>query len=63
MGILTYEDGEVVKGFWQNDRLNGLAEVTPAGAQSAKTVIYKNDMMIMVNDTGIDCSDICYAMV
>ena len=62
MGILTYKDGEVVKGFWQNDRLNGLAEVTPADAKKATTVIYKNDMMIMANDSGVTGGDIFYCL-
>lgn len=62
MGILTYKDGEVIKGFWQNDRLNGLAEMKPAGAKKAMTVIYKNDMMIMENDSGVSCRDICYCI-
>jgi len=61
-GILTYPDGEEIRGFWSNDRLNGLAKVKAPGAKKSVTVIYKNDMMIMANDTGVTTCDIIYAI-
>jgi len=39
-----------------------LAKVTAAGETESVTVIYKNDMMLMANDTGVTSCDIFYAI-
>ena len=61
-GRLTYPDGEKICGYWQNDRLNGLAIRTPAGGDP-EHVIFKNDMLIMTNNSGLSCGDIAYMIV
>jgi len=57
---LTYPDGETIEGTWQNDRLNGLAKRKEKGADAAETVIYKDDMCIQSNKTGVSCGDKVY---
>jgi len=37
--------------------------VKQAGADKAIVVIYKNDMMIMANDSGVTCCDVFYCVV
>lgn len=54
-GKLTYADGEVITGTWQNDRVNGLAYRTRHG--KTENVIYKNDILIIANVTGVSCCD------
>lgn len=58
-GRLTYPDGETICGTWQNDRINGIAIRRKKDGKD-ENVIFKNDMLIMSNDTGVDCCDIVY---
>jgi hypothetical protein len=59
-GRLTYADGETICGTWQNNHLNGIA--TRKVAEKTTTVIFKNDMLIMNNDSGLSCGDIMYGI-
>jgi hypothetical protein len=59
MGVLVYPDGETIKGYWQNDRLNGLATVHKKGF-STESVIFKDDLLIRTNSDGIRNKDIAY---
>lgn len=58
-GRLTYANGDVIESTWINDRLNGLALVSKKG-EEPETVIFKEDMKIMANDSGVSCCDIVY---
>jgi len=60
MGKLTYKDGSDMLGFWQKDRMNGLFKIKKAGFEHTTTVIYKDDMLIMVNDSGVSFGDYVY---
>ena len=60
MGILTYSDGQVIEGFWLNDRINGLCKVKQKGEKDFQQVIFKDDMMIMSNNSGVSCCDKFY---
>lgn len=60
MGKLTYKDGSDMLGFWQKDRMNGLFKIRKAGEEEYTSVIYKDDMLIMVNNSGVSAGDYCY---
>jgi len=51
-----------VTGFWQNDRLNGLARRKAPGQQEGEQVIYKNDMLIMANSSGVNGCECFYVI-
>jgi hypothetical protein len=59
-GRVTYANGEKICGTWQNDHINGIAVRNVAG--KAMTVIFKNDILIMHNESGLSRYDICYAI-
>jgi len=52
-------DGGTLDGMWANDRLNGLCTLKAKG-EAAETVIYKDDMLIQNNKTGISGGDLVY---
>lgn len=58
-GRLTYRNGEKIEGFWRNDRLNGIARQTQPGGKP-QNVIYKDDMLIQVNESGVSGCDYFY---
>jgi len=58
-GRLTYKDQTVLEGHWLNDRLNGLCKLKVKG-QEPETVIYKDDMLIQNNKTGVSGGDLLY---
>ena len=60
-GRLTYKDGETIDGTWLNDRINGIAVVTK-GKQKDQ-VIYKDDMKIQTNNSGVSAGDKFYVFV
>lgn len=61
-GMLKYPNGETIIGYWQNDRLNGLAKVKKQGQAEPDQVIYKNDMLIMTNNTGVNGAECFYVI-
>jgi len=58
-GRLTYKDGSTLDGSWSNDRLNGLCTLK-ANGEAPETVIYKDDMLIQNNKTGVSSGDLVY---
>ena len=61
-GVLRYNNGETIIGYWINDRLNGLAKVKKPGQQEPDQVIYKNDMLIMTNNSGVNGAECFYVV-
>lgn len=61
-GILTYKDGGQIQGTWINDRLNGLAIYKDGKDGKEETVIYKKDMLIMSNSSGVSGCDWFYVV-
>lgn len=60
--MLTYkEGGTIIEGQWQNDKLSGICKVTNDKGETTEC-IYKNDMMIMTNNSGLTGTDWCMAV-
>jgi len=57
------QNGDTIECAWINDRLNGLAIVTKQNEAAPNTVIFKDDMKIMANDSGVTCCDYFYICV
>jgi len=60
-GRLAMPNGDTIESTWINDRLNGLALVKKG--DKTETVIFKDDMKIMANNSGMDCGDWVYTVV
>ena len=61
-GRQTMTNGDTIECTWINDRLNGLALVKK-GDNDVHTVIFKEDMKIMANDSGLSWCDYFYILV
>jgi len=62
-GCQIQGNGTEVQGTWVRDRLNGLAHIRKKGEDKPTTVIFKDDMRIQANDTGLSCCDRFYVFV
>lgn len=56
-------NGTVIQATWQTDRLNGLAYITKAGEKEPTTIIFKDDMKIQANNSGLTQCDRFYVIV
>lgn len=61
-GTQTQKGGVVVSGTWQNDKMNGLAHIKKPDCDEY-TVIFKDDMRIETNNSGITGCDKFYIFV
>jgi len=62
-GQQNQKNGTVIQATWQVDRLNGLAYITKQGDSKPTTVIFKDDMRIQANNSGLTSCDKFYVVL